>query len=118
MDLLSKVCSCGCGASLEGKRVGTLTATPACRKRMSRLRVRSMWIYWREICAGCGHPRDMHNMETLHTDQLEYRDGPTFVGPENLDCSFINCDCGGFLDVPTSSTRRDSTIPADLKVFW
>jgi len=116
MYLDKKLCRCGCGVSMEHKRGGALTATPACRKRLSRINQRSQWIYWREICAGCGHPRDMHNMETLHTDQLQEH-VEAILGPENLDCSFINCDCGGFLETPTSSGRDPNDIPRDLKVF-
>lgn len=41
---LSRVCLCGCGASLEGRRSHTKTATPSCRKRFERERKLSRTI--------------------------------------------------------------------------
>lgn len=35
-ESVTLLCACGCGASLAGKRGHAKTATPACRKRLSR----------------------------------------------------------------------------------
>lgn len=96
MSLIALTCA-ECGANIEMSRLGASYCGQACRQKAYRRRKDQKVAWHEEFCAGCGHPMDWHNIQTLHNDQKQ-SDG----NPADLDCSHINCDCGGFLEVPPS----------------
>lgn len=86
--------TCGeCGGQIKARRLGAGYCADKCKQKAYRDRKRERSAYYDMLCAGCGHPRDWHNLESM--TQIWK---PEKIQPEWLDCSHRNCECAGYLE--------------------